>query len=474
VTAFQAPKTSIGSLDAEAAATLISAAADMALVVDEAGIIRDVAFSSGDLAREFEELKTWLGRAWVDVVLRDSRSKVEELLRDAAAGPPARWRHINMESPRGGAPILFAAVKVGTQGRVVAVGRDLRPMSVLQQRLVEAQQSLERDFSRLRHAETRYRLLFQMSAEPVLIVEAATLKVADANDAAQRLFAVTPRRANRNLPELFESASEAALQSLLATVRAGNRADDVRARLATDGRDVVVSASLFRQDAAALFLVRLSFPEAATDTVVLPKPKSKLLKLVENAPDAFVVADQQNRIITANAAFIEMAQLAAEDQAQGEPLDRWLGRPGIDLDVLNASLRSRGSVRLYTTEFRGEHGTTIEVELSAVTITNGGAPCHGFAIRDVGLRLAAERGANPAGGRSVEQLTGLIGRVPLKDLVREATDQIERLCIEAALQLAGDNRASAAEMLGLSRQSLYVKLRRYGLGDLGTDGAEGL
>ena len=45
----------------------------------------------------------------------------------------------------------------------------------------------------------------------------------------------------------------------------------------------------------------------------------------------------------------------------------------------------------------------------------------------------------------------------------ESSDVIERLCIEAALQLTGGNRASAAEMLGLSRQSLYVKLRRYGL-----------
>jgi DNA-binding NtrC family response regulator len=42
---------------------------------------------------------------------------------------------------------------------------------------------------------------------------------------------------------------------------------------------------------------------------------------------------------------------------------------------------------------------------------------------------------------------------------------IEKLCIEAALELTGDNRASAAEMLGLSRQSLYVKLRRYGIAD---------
>jgi DNA-binding NtrC family response regulator len=56
--------------------------------------------------------------------------------------------------------------------------------------------------------------------------------------------------------------------------------------------------------------------------------------------------------------------------------------------------------------------------------------------------------------------------------VREATDVIERLCIEAALKLTDDNRASAAEMLGLSRQSLYVKLRRYGLGDAETAGAD--
>ena len=49
--------------------------------------------------------------------------------------------------------------------------------------------------------------------------------------------------------------------------------------------------------------------------------------------------------------------------------------------------------------------------------------------------------------------------------MRETADVIERLCIEAALKMTGDNRASASEMLGLSRQSLYVKLRRFGLAD---------
>ena len=92
-----------------------------------------------------------------------------------------------------------------------------------------------------------------------------------------------------------------------------------------------------------------------------------------------------------------------------------------------------------------------------------GARVIGFTIRNVGRRLNGDVRSPRELPRSVEQLTELVGRVSLKDLVRETTDLIERLCIEAALELTHDNRASAAEMLGLSRQSLYVKLRRYGL-----------
>jgi DNA-binding NtrC family response regulator len=64
----------------------------------------------------------------------------------------------------------------------------------------------------------------------------------------------------------------------------------------------------------------------------------------------------------------------------------------------------------------------------------------------------------------VEQLTALVGRVSLKNLVRDTADLVERHFIEAALDMTGDNRTSAAEVLGVSRQSLYVKLRRYNLG----------
>ncbi len=471
--AFSTPRKSLGDLDADAAGALISAAADIALILDENGIVRDVAFSNEELSREFAAHGSWLGQPWIDTVARDSRPKVEELTRrGAAAENGGRWRHVNQLAGDGSSvPILYSAAPVGKAGRSVIFGRDLRPVSRLQQRLVEVQQSMERDYSRLRQAETRYRLLFQMSPDPVLVLDGTTLRVTEANPAATRLFGKGERRAvGRSVAEAFAPDSRNAVQALLASVRAAGRADDVLVRLADDGGEVTLSASTFRQEGTLLFLVRVAMPDQAV--IAMPAVKTKILKLIEGAPDAFVVVGTDGLVITANAAFLEMIEVPGEEQARGAPLERWLGNQDVEAEVLFGHLRNRGTVRLYSSVLRGEHGARTEVEISAVTVMNGGKPVFGFTMRDVGARVRAPVPAGARPTRSVEQLTELIGRVPLKDLVREATDAIERLCIEAALELSGDNRASAAEMLGLSRQSLYVKLRRYGLGDLGAEPGE--
>ncbi len=365
-------------------------------------------------------------------------------------------------------PVVYSAIQVGGEGRIVAVGRDLRSISALQQRLVEAQQSMERDYWRLRHVETRYRLLFQMATEAVLVVDATSQKVLEANPAAVSLLGAAERRmVGRSLLEGFDKQSAAALEEMLAGVRVAGRSDEVRARLAPSEREFLVSASLFRHESASLFLVRLSpLPAEAAPAGPARSKSSWLAQAVDSGPDAVVVTEADGRILACNPAFVDLAQLASEEQARGESLERWLGRPGVDLNVLLANLRQSETVRLFATTLRGESGAQAEIEISAAVLPGSEPMRIGFTMRNVGRRLPADARAGRELPRSVEQLTELVGRVPLKELVREATDLIERLCIEAALELTRDNRASAAEMLGLSRQSLYVKLRRYGLGDL--------
>jgi transcriptional regulator PpsR len=463
---FKAPKKTLGDLDAETAASLIAATADVALVIDRKGIIRDVATGTDELAAEVEA--RWVGKSWAETVNSDSRAKIESMLREASQKVAPRWRQVNHPLGQGSnLPIVYSAVQVGSDGRIVAVGRDLRVVSALQQRLLDAEQSIERDYSRLRHAETKYRLLFQLSGEAVLVIDATTLKVTEANPAAAEILGASSRRLiGRAFPEGFDAAGTQALQTMLAAVRSSGRADAERVRVAEGGREFMASASVFRQDNASFFLVRLASLTAEAGAALVSKARSRLLDVVENSPDGLVVTDTQGTILVANRAFLDLAQLATEEQARDESLDRWLGRPGADLSVLTANVRQHGSVRLFATTLRGEYGSSADVEISAVSVLEGGEPCYGFAIRNVERRSSVEARPIRELPRSVEQLTELVGRVALKDLVRETTDVIERLCIEAALELTGDNRASTAEILGLSRQSLYVKLRRYGLGDL--------
>ena len=466
VRAFQAPRDSFSQLDADTAATLIAAAADISLIIDEAGIIRDVAASNESLVQELGGIAGWVGQAWVDIVALDSQPKIPAML-DRATRGGGRWRHINHAvTTTESVPVLYTTVPIGDAGRTVAFGRDLRPMSVLQQRLIDAQQAMERDYSRLRQMETRHRLLFDMSSDAILVVDAATQKVVEANRSALQMLGQPARKVvGRLFGDILGTEAAGGGQAVLNGVRTTGRAADVPAVLARNGQEVIVSASLFRQDEASLFLVSLS-PMPSTVSPSEARTRDQFLKVVENAPDGFVVSDHEGRIIAANAAFLELAEMPNEDQVRGELLERWLGRPGVDFEVLIANLRQRGSVKLFATIMHGQQGLGTEVEVSAVAVTNSGRPCFGFAIRNVARRLVAETVADRAMPRSVDQLTQLIGRVSLKEVVREATDVIERLCIETALEMTGDNRASAAEMLQLSRQSLYVKLRRYGIGDL--------
>ena len=464
---FESPQTSLGDLDAGSAAALIAAAADVTLILDPQGAIQDFAFQSAELLEELAGSEGWAGRTLADIVAPDSRPKVAALLREAATAPSPKWRHVNHLGADGrSVPVLYCGVQFGSDGRVVAFGRDLRVMSALQQRLMNAQQSMERDYSKLRDIELRYRLLFRLSAEAVLILDPVRQRVLEANPAAEDMFGTpTDDVVGHAVADLFVAGSRSEIEGHLLAVRGGAQPSDIRAELARSGQTVTVKLSVFRQEHETLVLMRLS-PDGASELAALPDVKSKLLRAVESAPDGFVVTDHQGAIITANAAFLEMAQQADESRVRGQQLDRWVGSNGVDLDVLTSNLRSRGSVRFFSTVLRGESGAVAQVEISAVTVRNGGQPSFGYAIRNVGPRLRVDTKAARQLPRSVEQLTELIGRVSLKDLVREATEVIERLSIEAALELTNDNRASAAEMLGLSRQSLYVKLRRYGIGDL--------
>ena len=450
----------LADLDPQLAADLVAHTGDLAVIVDRTGVVRAVVATDTELREA--GIEHWIGQHWAQTVTGDTRGKVEALLRDAGSKSSGRRRQVNHLLPGGNdLPVSYTVMRVGRDGAFVAAGRDMRTVSALQQRLVEAQQAMERDYWRLRHVETRYRLLFQLAADTILVVDSSTMKVMDVNAAAGKLFGEAPEKlTGRAFPFGIASEDLRAVGDVISNARAVGKSAEVRVRLARGGEAYGVSASTFRQDSSTLLLIRFS-PLDADRQVGDGGERSRIAALLEQSPDSFVITDIAGLVTYANRAFLDLVQLASDEQVRGEEIGIWIGRPGADFEVFVTMLKRNGAVRLALTSARGVHGLSTEVEVSAAWLPDSDHPAIGFMLRDVGRRLAA----GPQGARdltrAVEQLTSLVGRVSLRELVRDTTDLVERHFIEAALELTDDNRTSAAEVLGVSRQSLYVKLRRH-------------
>jgi DNA-binding NtrC family response regulator len=117
----------------------------------------------------------------------------------------------------------------------------------------------------------------------------------------------------------------------------------------------------------------------------------------------------------------------------------------------------------------GAFGAQLSVEMSATHLAIAGNNGFAFVIRDTSRMevvrepIGAMPGQAPMSDDAMRNVMDLVGSAPLKDIVSATTDVVEKMCIETAVELTDNNRVAAAEMLGLSRQSLYVKLRKYGL-----------
>jgi transcriptional regulator PpsR len=313
--------------------------------------------------------------------------------------------------------------------------------------------------------EARYRLLFESVADPMLVVDVAQRRVMEANSAAQLLFKDLSRKLpGSDVAQLFDPDKREALEILLRQAQATGRMESARVRYLNAERDCNLHVSVFVQEGGPQYLLRLQALSVQQTSHTEAPVIHWVHHALDQAPLGFVVADRMGTILASNPEFCSMVGVASHTVLINKSLEDWLARGGVDLGVLLTNLRQSRTLRSFATDLRSMVGVLIPVDIAAVTL-NGDDPTYGFFFHQ--LSGARSRDAMPAasGGMadSVAQLSQLVGRMPMKEIVGETSTMIERMCIQAALELTQNNRASAAEMLGLSRQSLYVKLHRYGM-----------
>jgi transcriptional regulator PpsR len=303
------------------------------------------------------------------------------------------------------------------------------------------------------------------------------MHVVEANLAALRALGLTPGQ--DLLPEL-PPAEHDLLRIMLTRVREQGRAPGIVVHLGVEREAWTMRASLMTSEPGQIFLLQLAPLNQVADA---PVARSRALKvpvdeLIERLPDAMVVVDEDGTILRANPAFLDLVQVGAEGSVLGERLGRWLSRPGADVAVLLANVQRHRFVRLFSTTLVGELSSELQVEISAAGNADSNPRYIGLLIRDVSRRMATKppalaadtgkrKAAQTPGGNSLlaalDSIADHLGETSLPSLIKDTVGLVERYYIEAALERADGNRTATAELLGLSRQSLYMKLNRYGL-----------
>lgn len=460
---FREPADLFAGLSPDAAALLTASGADIALVLAKDGTVLNLAYADKEL--EQFGVDDWQGKPWVDTVTVESREKIDALLADSNKVLRTRARQVNHATPgRADLPLSYVVLSPPDIEHKVAFGHNLKMVAETQQRLVNIQIEMEEDYRRIRDAESRYRVLFQLAAEPLIVADAVSMKIADVNEAACAFFDKPAKKMiGSNLFALFARDMQAAVQELAAEIRSRGRPESLDAGFVGIKQRRMTHFSPFRETGKTSLLVRIADGAVGRGRAERPEADS-LVSFFQHQPDGAVLVDKDGRIVTANVSFLELVRIVNVERIVSKRLDNWLGGSFVDVQVLISNLREHGSVRRFSTVVRDELGGITHVDVSATHIPQAGSDgaVYGFSIRE-----ASRQEFTPSGMKQVEQayspayFSELVGRVPLKELVRETADIIEKMCIEAALRMTDNNRASAADMLGLSRQSLYLKLRRY-------------
>lgn len=435
--------------DGRAAAAVLRCAADIAVVVGPDGAVRE--------SRIVPELQGAVlaapGIACAEIVRPADREALASALAAASAGRIPQPLEVHYPGQAAGAVIRYAALPADRAGDVLLIGRLLQLTDALALRVSEARLAADGDGIDRHATEARYQTLFEGAAEAILIVALESRIVDEANPRALALLGLAAGEVvGRPVEALVAEADRARVAGLIAAMAEQAETAPARLTLASSGRRVSLRGRAFRAFDRGQAMLRLD--EVVGVDGVAPA-QALVADLLRRAGQSVALTDAAGRLVWASDTFP-----TAADRGPGNPvgLAELFEGGGMSLRSMLSAAREHGRITCPAVQVRSG-ADDVRGDLTVIALPGDAPAGFGVLFQADGApetpvdRLAAE-------GR---EIAAALDRAPLKDLVRDVADAIELSCIEAALRLTEGNKAAAAEALGLSRQSLYLKLHRFGL-----------
>lgn len=298
-------------------------------------------------------------------------------------------------------------------------------------------------------AEARYRLLFESSSEGLLIADQASGLIEQTNSNAEDILE-TPAH------DLVGTALWSHFEDHRDSIDSGETPQDnldLTVRTAKSDRKVRLRAKTARSRLGTMTIVQLNLVDASAPTANSTHV-DMAISLLQRTSVPLLLTGQSGTVSWCNGA---LAALVSDTAIIGRPAAEVLGvsSHALDMALRQADLHGKAPTSLSALDSR--LAISEDAQITIIAVPQGAVNGYGVIVH-----MIDDAPVEPTVPES-SALADLVGKASLKTLVRKSTDVIERNCIEAALRLSDNNRAAAAAILGLSRQSLYLKMREHKL-----------
>ena len=334
---------------------------DLTLILSVDGVIQE-AIVGANLADE--SLGGWVGRRWESTVADVGPKKVRRLLETAREQRVGGFSQITQQLPSGREILMeYSAVRSDTeQFGIVAIGKNLGLVVEQQQKLVAAQQEIERNYWKLRDIENRYQAIIKSTSEAVVLIRELDLTIVEANSRARELLDL-PSEIEAQ-PSLMLGPDTVRIENILSEIRRSGQAPSTLVHLNQNREEWRVKATAIHGMHEVLFL--LQFVRVGS------QPTKATTENPGRPNQSVVIVGTEGTVQMASESFADLTGTAGASELVGEDVNRWLG----DLDVQGFDTTANAhecEARLIST-----HGSSRPVKVLVYPLT--AAISGGFAL----------------------------------------------------------------------------------------------
>lgn len=443
--------------DAGMLASVLDAAADIILVLDKTGLVKEMKLQREGVSL-FENCK-WTGKNIREFVSIESLGKIDVLLQLSDPDNSVNYQQISHQGAENvDVPVSYRATKLNSQGDIILFGQSEVELSLLQRRLVESQFILDREINNFKLQEGIYKSVFSNSESPQFVVEMKTLRVVDLNTAANHMIGFKSFKEKKpTIYDLFSDEDTSVLHKLLLSSR-DSTSGIIQVKL-TNGSNAKLKTSYHFMDNKDYILLEVVAINSESPLQNISRQIDKIPDFAKHIPDAYILLDDEQNIVTANMLFYELFDFPKNYDISSLDFETLFEKADVDGKILFSNLKENGMVKNMLSTVKTHLGETFIIEIAGCRFVKNQKMFIGLSFRpSIKLNNIPEI-MNRDATLLDKQVEGLVGSMSLKEIVRRTTYSIECLCIDVALKLTKNNRASAAQLLGISRQSLYMKMK---------------